>query len=288
LSQERRRADQASLKLVVGGRPAAPSVRVLGRGGASGRPAETTPGTIPIIETLPVFEEEGSTPVRPGPVIRNVLEERSLAAEQFRLLATRMRALARDKRLRRLGVVSAARGEGRTTVALGLAQALARGSDERVLLLEFDLRHPSIDRSLGLSPPAVGLRRFLESNAQVPVLRHPDACGFWILSGGRGAIEKPHLVASPRMASLLRAIDRVFDYVVVDCPPLLPVADSVLAQDLLDGVVFVVRARQTPRETIVRAHELLDPSRVAGLLLNAQHDLLPSRREYAHRRYEPR
>ena len=81
------------------------------------------------------------------------LDERSLPGEQFRLLAARLRAIGRDKRLRRIGVVSAALGEGKTTGPLGLARALALERQRRVLLLELDLRRPAIDGALGLQPP---------------------------------------------------------------------------------------------------------------------------------------
>ena len=102
-----------------------------------------------------------------------------------------MRALSRDKRLRRIGVVGCAPDEGATTVALGLARALALEPAQRVLYLELDTERPSADRDLGLQPPAVGLVQFLEGRSDVPVLRHP-AGGFWVLSGGpRGPTRSP-------------------------------------------------------------------------------------------------
>jgi Mrp family chromosome partitioning ATPase len=248
--------------------------------------AETADGHVPVFESLPVFEEEGRISAHPGTVVKTVLDDRSLPSEQFRLLGARLRSLGRDKRLRRIGVVSAALGEGKTTVSLGLARALALDRQRRVLLLEFDLRRPAIDRVLGFAPPEVGLHQYLQGDGDTPVLRRPVAGGFWLLSAGAGVLERPDLLSSPRLASLLKAADRVFDYVIVDCPPLLPVADAVMVQDLLDGFVFVVRSRHSPRETIQRAISLLKPGAIAGLVLNAQRDILPSYREYAYRRYD--
>jgi Mrp family chromosome partitioning ATPase len=277
MSEERRRPDQGRLRLAVDRKtPDADS----------GSPAERGAGAsvVPVFEDLPVFEEQGVAGVHPGPVARTVLDERSLPGEQFRLLSARLRALGRDKRLRRVGVVSASLGEGKTTVSLGLARALALERQRRVLLLEFDLRRPALDQTLGLEPPAVGLRQYLEGEGDVPSLRRLPG-GFWMLSAGHGILDRPEVLSSPRMARLLDATDRVFDFLVVDCPPLLPVADAVVVQDLLDGFVFVVRSRHSPRETIQRAVSLLKPGAIAGLVLNGQHDILPSYREYAYRRY---
>jgi Mrp family chromosome partitioning ATPase len=255
------------------------------RPAADGRP-QTGDAHVPSPEGLPVFEEESGVSANPGTVAKAVLDDRSLPGEQFRLLGARLRALGRDKRLRRIGVVSAALGEGKTIVALGLSRALALDGGSRVLLLELDLRRPSIDEALGLTPPEVGVRQYLQGEGDTPVLRRPVADAFWLLSAGSGPFEKPDLLSSLRLVKLLEAADHTFDHVVVDCPPLLPVADAVMVQDLLDGFIFVVRARHSPRETIQHAASLLRPGIITGLVLNAQHEILPSYREYAYRRYD--
>ena len=257
------------------------------RGVAKGPAAERVAGErqVPVFEDLPGFEEEDEVQGLPEPVARVALDQRSLPGEQFRLLAARLRAIGRDKRLRRIGVVSAALGEGKTTVALGLARAFGLERQRRVLLLELDLRRPAIDHALGLQPPAVGLRQYLEGTSDVPKLRRIGSSGFWVLSAGTGVMESSEILSSPRMSRLLEAADRVFDLVIVDCPPLLPVADAVIVQDLLDGFVFVVRSRHSPRETIQQAVGLIKPGLIAGLVLNGQRDIIPSYRGYAYRRY---
>jgi len=221
---------------------------------------------------------------RRAPLVRIALGEASPLAEQFRLLGLRLSALGRDRRLRRIGVVSATEGEGRTTVALGLARALSEGGRQRVLLLEADLRHPAIDEALGLPPPAVGLLQYLQGKHTTLTVRRPLAGGFWILSAGSGAQARAEVLGSARMGALLAATQRVFDYVIVDCRPLLPATRAVTLQDQLDGFVFVVRSRLRPRETVQRAAALLKPGLVCGLVLNAQRDLVPS----LHRRAGPR
>lgn len=232
---------------------------------------------VPVFETLPAFEEESRPSFEPGPVARAVLDERSEQAEQCRLLGARLVALGRDKRLRRIGVVGCSPGEGATTVALGLARALS-GDGRRVLLLELDLRRPALDGELGLEPPEAGLRRYLAGRCEVPVLRRSGPAGFWVLSAGGGGGPGEPAAAPARLSTLLRATDRVFDYVVADCPPLLGEDEDLAPADHLDGFVLVVRSRREPREAIRRAAARLDPDRFLGSVLNAQHDLLRRRR----------
>jgi Mrp family chromosome partitioning ATPase len=232
---------------------------------------------IPVCETLPAFEEEGGPRFEPGPVARTVLDERSAPGVQCRLLAARLVALGRDRRLRRIGVVASSAGEGTTTVALGLAQALSRDRRRRVLLLELDLGRPALDDELGLQPPAVGLRQYLAGTGDVLVLRRSGPAGFWLLSAGRGTASTEPVAPTARLATLLRAADRVFDCVVADCPPLLEGGHGLASANHLDGFVFVVRSRRAPRETIQRAASLLEPGHVVGLVLNAQRDILRRR-----------
>jgi Mrp family chromosome partitioning ATPase len=172
-----------------------------------------------------------------------------------------------------VGVVGAAEGEGTTTVALGLARALSHDR-RRVLLLELDLERPAVDEMLGLEPPAVGLRGYLAGTGDVPLLRRVRPSGFWVLSAGAAALPGRPGLASPRFAALLRSADRVFDFVVGDCPPLLEGAAAGTIQDHLDGFILVVRSRRLERETIRRAAARLQPGRLVGLVLNAQHDIL--------------
>ena len=231
---------------------------------------------VPVFETLPAFEEDLGVPCDPAGVVRVLFDESTGPGEQCRLLGARLRALGRDKRLRRVGVTGCGPGEGSSTVALGLARALSGEPGRRVLLLELDLERPALDERLGLRPPTAGLRLYLEGGADVPVLRRAGPDGFWLLSAGAGRGRRPAL-ASPRLAALLRAADRVFDHVVADCPPLLGSGETRALQDHLDGFVYVVRSRRAPRETVRRAAAALRPESIVGIVLNAQRDILPRR-----------
>lgn len=230
---------------------------------------------VPVFETTPAFEEEVGARIHPGAVARAVLDGRSAAGRQCRVLAKKLLALGRDKRLRRIGVAGATAGEGSTTVALGLAQALADDGPGRVLLLEGDVRHPALDERLGLTATPAGLRAFLRGTSEVPVLRRSGRHGFWLLAAGSGG---PTDLTSPRLDALLGAADRVFDLVVVDLPPLAGSRQALAVQERLDGVVYVVRSRRTPRDMVRHAQALVLPEKRLGVVLNAHRDILPRRR----------
>ena len=237
----------------------------------------TASNLVAVSEPLPAFEEDTATEARPLPVTSEVLSDNTVASEQLRLLASRVRAQSRERRLRTIGVVSATPGEGKTTVAIGLARALALGGRERVLLVEVDLRRPMLDKRLGLPPCPTGVLKHLEGGMGTLVIRKlADSAGCWVLSAGAGTFRHPELLASPRMATMLEAATRSFDYVVLDCPPLMTVADAVLLQDHIDGFVFVVRARHAPREAVQRAASVLKPGAVLGTVLNGQREIVRS------------
>jgi capsular exopolysaccharide synthesis family protein len=234
---------------------------------------------------VPTFEETvGRTDISPAPVAEAVLDSGSLVSEEFRMLRAQVQDIAQQRPFRCFGLVSSAAGEGKTTVALGLAAALAQMPDRRVLLVEADLRKPAIETTLGL-PPAPGLSEWLEGTNGSVVVRRLLSHRFFLLTAGQSDLKEPERLGSERMAGLLDAARATFDSVVVDCPPLVPVADSVMLQDLLDGFVYVVRARHTPREAVLKAMSRLRPDRIQGVVFNARRDILPSYSDFGYRRY---
>jgi Mrp family chromosome partitioning ATPase len=209
---------------------------------------------------------ETGTPSDRGLV--QVLAPGSPLAETLLVLRARVESVDAQRRFRRIGVVAASAGEGTTLTALGLASALARGGSRRVLLLEATLRAPTLESQLQLAT-APGLSDWLAAGGAGPVaLRRVEPWGFSLLSGGTPCAEPAPLLESGHLSRLLEASARTFEFVVVDCPPLVPVADSVLIQDLLDGFMLVVRARRAPREQVLQAVSQLKPERLRGVVFN--------------------
>jgi capsular exopolysaccharide synthesis family protein len=234
----------------------------------------------PSSDLLPTFEPAARVAPRTlGRVQTAMLSGRYQVSEELRMLFARVRTIGEQRPFRCLGLVSASSGEGKTTIALGLATAIARERGRKVLLIEADLRRPGVERQLGL-PRAAGVAEWLERGSGPVGLRRVLPPGFDLLSGGHSTINAAELVGTQRMAYLLQAARLSFDYVIVDCPPLLPVIDSVLLQDLLDGFLFVVRASHTPRESILRAVNRVKPGRIQGLILNHERELIGSYYNY--------
>jgi protein-tyrosine kinase len=230
-------------------------------------PAHAVEARGPIAAAGEVFHERA--PVEPAPVeplSAQCLDLASPLAEEFRLLRGRVHALDRERPLRTLGVVSAGVREGRSTIALGLASALA-WERHRVLLVEADLGRRGLERRLGLAP-APGLVEWLQqAPARVPVSRL-GRFGPYLLPAGTARLDQAAPFPSLRLTELMEAARRRFDWVVVDAGPVLGSADTLALQDVVDGFLCVVRARRTARAHLRRALGALKPGRVRGLVLN--------------------
>jgi Mrp family chromosome partitioning ATPase len=232
------------------------------------------PSAVRFVEGLP---QQAS-----GPALqRAVVGTGHHLAEEYRVLASKVASLGVN-RFTTIGVVSAVPGEGKTTVALGLAAALARVSPLRVLLLEADLRQPCLEKYLGL-PRVGGVSEWLCGKSDSVPVRVISPPGFSVITAGREPLTHPDLLGSERMGALLGAGQLSFGFLVVDCPPLSPVADAVSLQDLLDGFLLVVRARSAPRDAIERAVGRLHEGRIQGVVFNDQPEILPT--SYSYRRY---
>jgi Mrp family chromosome partitioning ATPase len=231
------------------------------------------------------FLEEGALLVqRQVPIIASLADRHSIVGEELRLLRAKVQGLGRERNLNCIGLTSALPGEGKSTISLGLATAQSRDASKRVLLAEVDLRRPSLSSTLGL-PPAPGLSEWLNGGLdQLPVYRIQPA-GFFLLSAGQAPLERPESIGSPLMQAFIESARRAFDVVLLDVPPVLPVADTILLQDFVDGFLLVARSRLTPREAILDALGRLRPEKVLGLVLNDHREYKHSYTSYAYKRY---
>jgi Mrp family chromosome partitioning ATPase len=212
------------------------------------------------------------------PVLEQALSPGDPIFETFRVLRARLDLKRDPSRGRCLGIVSATSGEGATTVALALSLSLARDANFSVLLVEATFRQPAVKARLGLAE-GPGLSEWLGDSEDRPApLRRVEPTGLFVLPAGDPGREAPGLLESTRFARLLDAARTTFDLVIVDCPPLLPYADTVLFQDLPDAFLLTVRARWAGRAQVKEAAARLKPERVAGLLLNDQFEVLRPKR----------
>ena len=190
-------------------------------------------------------------------------------AEQFRTLRSRLYQIRAAQPLRTLLITSSLPAEGKTFVTNNLAQAIVRQPDRRALIIDADLRCSRLHVPLG-APAAPGLTDYLRGEVdELAIIQHGLDGNLCFIPGGNQVTNPSELLSNGRLKALLERVMPVFDWVVLDSAPLLPVSDSSVLADLVDGVLLVVRAGQTPAESAQRACQELKGRNIAGVVLNA-------------------
>jgi protein-tyrosine kinase len=202
----------------------------------------------------------------------NVIFNSSLSehgAEQFRTLRSRLYQLRGTQPLRTMLVTSSLPGEGKTFVTCNLAQAIVRQPDRRVLIIDADLRCSRLHVPLG-APSSPGLTDYLRGQAdEMTVIQHGQEGNLCFIPGGNEVTNPSELLSNGRMKTLLDCVAPVFDWVILDSPPCLAVADASVLADLVDGTLMVVRAASTPSQSAQRACQELQGRNLIGVVLNA-------------------
>ena len=231
------------------------------------------------------FRDEGAAdPRKVVPVLESLADYNSAVGEELRSFASNLVDLCKRRGIRCIALTSALPGEGKSTLSLGLAAAIGREPGRGVLLVEADLRRPSLVNTLGV-PPSHGLGEWLNGTLDHLPVRRVEAGGFYMLAAGQAGLRRPELLGSPRMDAALKSARRLFDLVIIDATPVLPVSDTVLMQDLVDGFQLVVRSRRTPRDAIRDSLAKLRADRVAGVVFNGHQEYRTSHRYYGYQRY---
>jgi succinoglycan biosynthesis transport protein ExoP len=205
----------------------------------------------------------------------------STLAEAFRALGTFVSMPSSS--VKTLLVTSSHSGEGKTTTALNLAQALAQRKGP-VVIVDCDLRKGGVARALGVENRE-GVSTILAGERKVSeVLRHMLQRNLWVLTSGPVPQNPVSLLASPNMATLLENLSTYFECVIIDSPPVLAVTDAAILARLVDGVLIVAASDVTPRGGLIRTRRILSAvgARILGMSLNK---LDPRRPGYGHYSY---
>lgn len=194
-------------------------------------------------------------------------EPDSLAAEKFRFLGVRLRQLRQSRTLKKVLVTSTIPEEGKSLVSANLAGVLARRK-ERVLLIEGDMRRPTLAQQFGLGTLA-GLAEWLQGGLQAPSnIYHLGQPGFWFMPAGNPPSNTLELMQSGRLSLLMKQLAALFDWIIVDSPPLLPLADTTVWARLTEGTLLVAREGKTQKRSLLRGLEILKKSDLLGVVLN--------------------
>jgi capsular exopolysaccharide synthesis family protein len=220
----------------------------------------------------------------------SLLEPTSFAAEQYRALRHMIEQLHRSAELSVIAVSSPDASDGKSMTAINLAGTLAQAPDARVLLVDADLRGANLAGYLGLDEhEAPGLvEAILDANLTLEaVTQKRPHLNLSIVPAGRRPSAPYEVLKSPRVGELLAEARRQYDYVIVDTPPLVSVPDGRVTGKWVDGFLIVVAAHRTPRKLLEEALNVMEPTKIVGLVFNGD-DRHLSMRSYSSKRVSRR
>jgi capsular exopolysaccharide synthesis family protein len=223
------------------------------------------------VERLCALPSLGHVPLISGEQTRLVsaLSANSPAGEAYRALRSSIGFAGLDAPIRRLQLTSASKGEGKSTTALNLATAMAIDG-KRVILVDADLRRPSIHRMLDL-PPSPGLSELLVGMKTLDEALQPtDVENLWVVAAGPIPPNPAELLGTRAFERIIEQLEERADIVIFDSPPCIPVTDPMVIATRMHGVVLVVHPGQTRKPVIKHTVELLERARarIVGVVFN--------------------
>lgn len=191
-----------------------------------------------------------------------------LGLEEFRTLRSRLYLIREQQPLQKVLIASALPQEGKTFVAMNLAQVIVRQPERRVLLIDGDLRFSRSHFYLG-APATPGLSDYLSREGdEFSVIQRGPADNLFFIPSGKPVPNPGELVANGRLKLLLERLAPAFDWIIVDSPPAIPVSDAKMMAPLCDGVLVVVRAGTTPFDMAQKACQEFRDRCLLGVVLN--------------------
>lgn len=232
------------------------------------------------------FQSLEISPARVEPHIVAVTQPNSPHAERFRSLRTRILHAGERKKMQAFVVTSAGVMEGKTMTAVNLSLMLAQADGVRALLIDGDLRKPTAGDYLGLDAE-VGLSEILadEATLEESIIRL-EPTGLHLLPGGRPRQDVAEMLSGPRFSRLLKEVRGMFDYIIIDTPPLGIFTDATLLISRADAALIVTRAGRTRFSALERLLEPIPRERVLGVVLNGADE--PAGEKYGNYYYNRR
>jgi non-specific protein-tyrosine kinase len=189
-----------------------------------------------------------------------ITDPRSPAAEAYRTLRTNLSFFSLDQPIRSLVVTSPAAGEGKSAAVANLAVTMAQ-SGRRTILVDCDLRRPSLHEQFGLAMTPGLTNLVLEGLTELP-LQPTGVDNLWLLSSGPTPPNPADFLGASRMDRVLAQLSEAADIVLFDAPPVVAAADAAILGAKADGVLLIIQAGRTRRDQSERARELLEQAKV--------------------------
>ena len=208
-------------------------------------------------------------------------DDTARGTEEFRTLRSRLYHLREKMTLKTVLVTSALPKEGKSFTSANLAQVIVRQHGRRVLLIDGDLRGPRLHLMLGTTA-GPGLSDYLQGrNDEFSIMQRGPLENFFFIPSGTGIEDPAELVGNGKLKLLLQRVEPLFDWIVIDSPPAVPVADASLLAKACDGVIMVVRSNATPSDVARKARQEFPDQALVGVVLNGtSEDAAPYARYY--------
>jgi capsular exopolysaccharide synthesis family protein len=198
-----------------------------------------------------------------------VPDSESPAVEAFHLLGVRLRHLRRARPLKKVLITSTIPQEGKSMVASNLACTLALRTQQKVLLLEGDVRRPTQSQIFGIDRKP-GICEWLHGDRSLQECIYGlEGLGLWILPAGHASSNSLELLQSGRLSAMMDELTAWFDWIIIDSPPVLPLADTSVWTNLSDGILLVARQGITQKRQLQRGLEAIGSQKLIGAILNS-------------------
>jgi capsular exopolysaccharide synthesis family protein len=206
--------------------------------------------------------------------------------EEFRTLRSRLYHLREKMNLKTVLITSALPKEGKSFTAANLAQVLVRQHGRRVLLIDADLRRPRLHHMLGTAARPGLSDYLLGSNDEYSIMQRGQIENLFFVPGGTVIDNPAELVGNGRLQMLFERVALLFDWIIVDSPPAVPVSDASVLAKFCDGVLMVVRSNSTPADVARKARQEFPEESLVGIVLNGTDDDAAPYARYYYETYE--
>jgi len=213
-------------------------------------------------------------------------DDSARGTEEFRTLRSRLYHLREKMPLKKVLVTSALPKEGKSFTSSNLAQVMVRQHGRRVLLIDADLRAPRLHTMLGTTSDPGLSDYLLGKNDEFSIMQRGPLENLFFIPSGTGVSDPAELVGNGRLKLLLQRVEPLFDWIIVDSPPAVPVSDAGVLAKACDGVLMVVRSNSTPSDLARKARQEFPDQALIGVVLNCTREEAAPYSRYYYEAYQ--